>query len=75
MSLGLSGSFTAEKDREFFCDTCRARCTRSINGDLEYGHLIGCPSRPEEFTKSTSDGGRFYKPDDAEDAADGGASA
>ena len=33
MSLGYSGTFTAEKDREFFCDTCGARCTRSINGD------------------------------------------
>ena len=75
MSLGYSGSFTVTKDSEFRCETCGARCTRSPNRDLEYGHLIGCPNRPEEFGKSTSDGGRFYKPDDVEDATDGGASA
>ncbi|MDZ5811611.1 hypothetical protein U4E84_09670 [Halorubrum sp. AD140] len=73
MSLGHSGSFTAEKDREFFCDTCGARCTRSINGDLEYGHLIGCPDRPEAFSFGTSDHVRKYSPED--DANDGGASA
>jgi hypothetical protein len=58
VSLGYSGSFTAEKDREFFCDTCGARCTRSINGDLEYGHLVGCPERPDEFQIDTSEGRR-----------------
>ncbi|TKX77661.1 hypothetical protein EXE53_25385 [Halorubrum sp. SD626R] len=72
MSLGYSGSFTAEKDSEFFCDTCGARCTRSPNRDLEYGHLIGCPHRPKEFTKGTCDSGYKYH-DDAD--ADGGASA
>ena len=71
MSLGYSGSFTASKSREFWCDTCGARCTRSINGDLEYGHLVGCPNRPDSFSKGTSDGPRRYKPDDV----DGGASA
>jgi hypothetical protein len=53
VSLGHSGSFTASKSREFWCDTHGARCTRSINGDLEYGHLVGCPSRPESFSKGT----------------------
>ena len=71
MSLGYSGSFTAEKDREFFCDTCGARCTRSINGDLEYGHLVGCPHRPDDFKIGSSEG-RHYRPDEG---SDGGASA
>ena len=75
MSLGRFSSFTATKNSEFRCGTCRIRCTRSPNSDLEYGHLIGCSNRPEEFGKSASDGGRFYKPDDVEDATDGGASA
>lgn len=75
MSLGYSGSFTVTKDSEFRCGTCKARCTRSPNEDLEYGHLIGCPNRPEEFTKSSSDGGRFYRRDDVEADVDGGASA
>ena len=70
MSLGYSGSFTAEKDREFFCDTCGARCTRSLNGDLEYGHLVGCPERPEAFQVGSSDGRRFVP-----EESDGGASA
>lgn len=64
MSLGYSGTFSAEKDREFFCDTCGARCTRSVNGDLEYGHLIECPHRPSKFSKGTSDSERRYRPDD-----------
>jgi hypothetical protein len=71
VSLGYSGSFTASKPREFWCGTCGARCTRSINGGLEYGHLVGCPHRPDPFSKGTSDGARRYKPDDV----DGGASA
>ena len=71
MSLGHSGSFTAEKEREFFCDTCGARCTRSVNGELEYGHLVGCPERPEELRVGTSEG-RRYRPDES---SDGGASA
>ncbi len=75
MSLGHSGSFTVTKDSEFRCGTCKARCTRSPNGDLEYGHLIGCPNRPDEFAKSTSDGGRYYRGEDTDDGADGGASA
>jgi len=70
VSLGYSGSFTAEKDREFFCDTCGARCTRSVNGDLEYGHLVGCPERPEAFQVGSSDGRRFVP-----EESDGGASA
>ena len=75
MSLGHSGSFTAEKDREFFCDTCGARCTRSINGDLEYGHLVGCPHRPDKFTIGTADSGYKYTPDETDADSDGGASA
>lgn len=72
MKLGYSGSFTVEKDSEFRCGTCKARCTRNPTDGTEYGHLIGCPERPDEFTKSSSDGGRFYSPDDSED---GGVSA
>ncbi|WP_200531646.1 hypothetical protein [Halorubrum sp. LN27] len=75
MSLGHSGSFTAEKDRECFCDTCGARCTRSINGELEYGHLVRCPNRPDQFTIGTADGGHKYTPDDTGADTDGGASA
>jgi len=70
VSLGYSWNFTAENDREFFCDTCGARCTRSINGNLEYGHLVGCPERPDEFEIGISEG-RHYHPDEG---SDGGAS-
>lgn len=75
MSLGYSGSFTVEKDHEFFCDTCSAWCTRSINGDLEYGHLIGCLRRPDQFTKGTADSAYKYTPDETDADSDGGASA
>ncbi|WP_418284764.1 hypothetical protein [Halorubrum sp. DTA46] len=75
MSLGYSGSFTVTKDREFRCDTCGARCTRSINGNLEYGHLVGCPERPDQFTTGTADSGYKYTPDDTDADTDGGASA
>lgn len=73
MSLGLSGTFTTEKDSEFRCETCKARCTRSPVDGTEYGHLIGCPNRPDKFTKSASDGKRYYRPDDDEN--EGGVSA
>ena len=70
MSLGHSGTFTAGKDREFFCDTCDARCTRSVSGDLECGHLVGSPERPEKFRIGSGDGRRFVP-----DESDAGASA
>ena len=71
MSLGYSGTFTAENDGEFFCDSCGARCTRDLNGELEYGHLVGCPNRPDEFNIGSSEG-RRHRP---EESSDGGASA
>lgn len=44
----LSGTPLATTDREFFCQTCGARCTRGTEG-LEYGHRYGCPERPDEL--------------------------
>lgn len=35
--------------REFQCETCGARCTRSPAGDVSYGHRYGCPERPDEL--------------------------
>ncbi len=72
MSLGLSGTFTTEKNSQLRCGTYKARCTGSPVDGTEYGHLIGCPNRPDEFTKSASDGKRYYRPDDDEN--DGGVS-
>lgn len=75
MTLGYMGTLTAEKDREFFCDTCKARCTRSINGELEYGHLVGCPNRPDEFNIGSSEGRRYHPDEGSDESSDGGASA
>ena len=74
MSLGYSGRFTADGDAEFFCKLCSARCTRNSDTGIEYGHLIGCPNRPDEFDTGSSDGKRYYRPDNEADA-EGGASA
>ena len=60
MSLGHTGFITVEKDRELFCDTCGARCTRSINGDLECGHVVGCPHCLDQFTTGTADSAYNY---------------
>lgn len=38
-----------DSPREFRCGHCRARCTRSPDGKTEYGHMNGCPDRPDEF--------------------------
>ena len=73
MSLGHSGSFTADGPGEFWCDICGARCTRSSTSRIEYGHLVGCPNRPDQFDHSACGNGHRYIPED--DGHDGGASA
>ncbi|MFC7077848.1 hypothetical protein [Haloarcula halophila] len=37
------------KDCEFRCPECRARVSASPTENVEYGHYIGCPRRPDEF--------------------------
>ena len=51
MSLGLDsgGRLPTDKPREFRCNLCNARCTRSPDGQTEYGHLDGCPDRPDDW--------------------------
>jgi hypothetical protein len=78
--LGQSGPVSVEKDREFRCERCRARCTRSATKDLEYGHKGGCPRRPDELRRCV-DGTPYDPADDPlaldpdQVAADGGESA
>ena len=60
MTLGndnIGERLTTEKDTEFRCEECRARCTRSPNDGTEYGHQTGCPDRPDEFPR----GGKHIK--------------
>ncbi len=71
MSLGYGGSLTCEKDSEFRCKVCKARCTRSPVDATEYGHLVGCPQRPEKFHVGSGDGRRYRPEEDLE----GGVSA
>jgi hypothetical protein len=40
-----------EKPREFRCLVCGSQCTESPGGDLEYGHVDGCPHQPAEFCR------------------------
>ncbi|WP_324662428.1 hypothetical protein [Haloarcula sediminis] len=52
MTLGednIGQKLGTEKDGEFRCESCRARCSRSPNDGTEYGHHTGCPHRPDEF--------------------------
>lgn len=72
MNLSYVGTLGTEKDSEFRCGACKARCTKSPVDGSEYGHLIGYPNRPDKFTKSASDGKRYYRPDDENE---GGVSA
>lgn len=51
MSLGYSASLEPSKESEFWCDVCDARCTRSPIDGTEFGHLVGCPNRPEKLKK------------------------
>lgn len=60
----------AEKDREFVCPHCNNRCTRSPNGDREYGHARGmhdpeCPrydeDNLEELALDEHNGGYLYE--------------
>ena len=55
-----------DKPREFRCSNCRARCTRSPDGQTEYGHATGCPDRPSEFPR----GGKYVKNADHAPAGD-----
>lgn len=47
-----------EKSREFICDDCGSRCTRSAVHDVEYGHKIGCGRRPDDWPSKS--GGSAY---------------
>jgi len=73
VSLGYSGSFTADGPSEFWYEICGARCTRSSIDGTEYGHLVGCPNRPD-FDHSHSGSGHRYT-SNQDDPSDGGASA
>ncbi|GAB7011757.1 hypothetical protein JCM18549_27620 [Halolamina salina] len=68
-----TGTLGTEKDSEFRCGTCKARCTRSPSDGTEYGHLIGCPHRPDDLTIGSSGGGHYYRPDS--ESVSGGESA
>lgn len=73
MSLATGGSFTVDRDNEFRCDLCKRRCTRHPVKGTEFGHLIGCPNRPDELRHlGGSSGSTYYKPDT--DTDEGGAS-
>jgi len=43
----MTSHLPADKPREFHCDACGARCTRSAETDKEYGHAYHCPRRGE----------------------------
>ena len=62
LTIANTGLMTAEKDREFFCPVCRARCTEGTEG-VEYGHYSGCPHRPDHLPAST---GNYYDPEKGE---------
>jgi hypothetical protein len=59
-----------EKDREFRCAICNARCTQALGGVEEYGHLGDCPRRTDHLPRS----GRKMRQDGDSHAlaADGG---
>jgi len=40
-----------EKDHEFRCPICGARCTESSSGVEEYGHYTDCPRRPDHLPR------------------------
>ena len=70
-----SGQFDDDGENEFFCDDCGARCTRNTTSGIEYGHLIGCPQRPEHLADCTESHSHIYQPDPEADNGEGGASA
>lgn len=47
--LTNGGALPTDKPREFRCNLCNARCTRSPDEETEYGHLDGCPQRPDDW--------------------------
>jgi predicted RNA-binding Zn-ribbon protein involved in translation (DUF1610 family) len=54
--------YPVEKDREFRCPTCGARCTRTLNSG-EVGHKYRCPRRPDRLPQGGgSGGGSYYEP-------------
>jgi hypothetical protein len=69
-----AGGLTVEKDCEFRCPHCRARCTESPIDGTEFGHRDGCPRRPENLP--SGGGGATYEDvvdDDQEElVTDGG---
>ncbi|MFC7028776.1 hypothetical protein ACFQJ5_16760 [Halomicroarcula sp. GCM10025324] len=50
-NLNRAGDLSTDGDGEFRCEYCNARCTRSPTSNLEYGHLTGCPQRPDDLPK------------------------
>ena len=71
----FSGPLKAEKDSEFECPRCHARCTESPIDGTEYGHKGGCPRREIDRPVNT---GAAYDPEkddllpDQPAVADGG---
>ncbi|MFC6988486.1 hypothetical protein ACFQJD_06755 [Haloplanus sp. GCM10025708] len=57
-----------EKECEFRCPICDARCTEYQPDATELGHLTDCPRRPDEFPRR----GKQYNPNNDALATDGG---
>ncbi|WP_157969313.1 hypothetical protein [Haloplanus rubicundus] len=62
------GKLGTEKDREFRCPTCGARCTESLSSSHEYGHYTDCSRRPDYLPR----GGKNIKETPQALATDGG---
>ena len=45
-----------EKDREFRCPICEARCTEALSSSDEYGHFTDCPRRPDHLPRGGKKG-------------------
>ncbi|MFH5800440.1 hypothetical protein [Haladaptatus sp. CMAA 1911] len=61
--LLASHARSVERENEFRCSICRARCTRTPEG-LEVGHRYGCPERPDHLPNGGASGGAYYSEDD-----------
>lgn len=64
MSAGpaVATSYPIERDNEFRCPVCKARCTRTLDHG-EVGHKYRCPRRPNHLPKGGgTGGGSYYEP-------------
>ncbi|QRG24094.1 CxxC motif protein [Halorubrum virus Humcor2] len=51
LSDGSTGpALTTDGPGEFWCPACGCRCTRNSSSQLEYGHALDCPRRPDDLT-------------------------